>query len=469
MKVRNQFRNQLNIVLLIVDLVCIFASYAVSLYIRLGSVFRAPQIHFILLIVQVAVYITICYARDIYQGIYQRGYFRELQKVVEVNLILAAVTFAVLFFAKSGQGYSRTVCIWFFALNILLIYGSHVIIKKWVLPRFRHGSGSQKLMVVTTHDHAPVVIDRLIAEKDGSYYISSAAVIDADDRGTVLEGVPVNACREDMYGLALQNVVDAVVIDLPYDTEGLQEMLEKFESMGVTLYILLDGMAFDMTNMGIDRVGDYIAATSHMVDMSTGQMMAKRLLDILGGLVGVLLTGILTLFLGPAIKLESKGPIFFAQDRVGKNGRIFKIYKFRSMCNDAEAKKKDLQKDNKMQGLMFKMDDDPRITKVGKFIRKTSLDEFPQFWNVLKGDMSLVGTRPPTVDEFRQYDLHHKKRLSMKPGITGLWQISGRSDITDFEEVVKLDAKYIEEWSFGLDIKILLKTVGVIFTGRGAE
>ena len=139
------------------------------------------------------------------------------------------------------------------------------------------------------------------------------------------------------------------------------------------------------------------------------------------------------------------------------------------MCNDAEAKKKDLQKDNKMQGLMFKMDDDPRITKVGKFIRKTSLDEFPQFWNVLKGDMSLVGTRPPTVDEFRQYDLHHKKRLSMKPGITGLWQISGRSDITDFEEVVKLDAKYIEEWSFGLDIRILLKTVGVIFTGRGVE
>ena len=169
------------------------------------------------------------------------------------------------------------------------------------------------------------------------------------------------------------------------------------------------------------------------------------------------------------LKLESPGPLFFRQKRVGLNGRTFYICKLRSMYMDAEQRKKDLMAQNKMQGLMFKMDDDPRITKVGKFIRRTSIDELPQFWNILKGDMSLVGTRPPTLDEYEQYDSHHKRRLSMKPGLTGLWQVSGRSNIQNFEEVVKLDVAYIDNWSLGLDIRILVKTIGVVFRRTGAE
>ncbi len=139
------------------------------------------------------------------------------------------------------------------------------------------------------------------------------------------------------------------------------------------------------------------------------------------------------------------------------------------MYADAEKRKQALMAQNKMDGHMFKMDNDPRITKVGKFIRKYSIDELPQFWNVLKGDMSLIGTRPPTVEEFEQYESHHKRRLSMKPGITGLWQVSGRSNIQDFEEVVKLDCEYIDTWSPALDIKILFKTVNVVLTHKGAE
>jgi lipopolysaccharide/colanic/teichoic acid biosynthesis glycosyltransferase len=147
------------------------------------------------------------------------------------------------------------------------------------------------------------------------------------------------------------------------------------------------------------------------------------------------------------------------------------MYKFRSMYRDAEARRKKLMKEggNEMDGAMFKMKDDPRITKVGKFIRKTSLDEFPQFFNVLKGDMSLVGTRPPMVDEYNQYSRHHKRRLSLKPGITGLWQTSGRSEITDFEEVVRLDCYYIDHWSILFDIKILFMTVIAVITGKGSE
>ena len=211
------------------------------------------------------------------------------------------------------------------------------------------------------------------------------------------------------------------------------------------------------------------------------QLLMKRIMDIVGGLVGCLATAVLFLFLAPAIYIQSPGPIFFTQIRVGKNGKKFKMYKFRSMNVNAEQEKKELESQNRVKdGMMFKLEYDPRIIGckkrpdgtvkkgLGNIIRDCSLDEFPQFFNVLKGDMSLVGTRPPTVDEWEKYELHHRSRLAAKPGITGMWQISGRSDITDFEEVVKLDLKYIREWDLGLDIKILFKTIAVVFKKRGS-
>ncbi len=191
-------------------------------------------------------------------------------------------------------------------------------------------------------------------------------------------------------------------------------------------------------------------------------------MDIVGAIVGLLITGIVTVFLAPALLIESPGPLFFSQVRVGKNGRRFKIYKFRSMYMDAEERKKELMSQNEMEGLMFKMENDPRVTKVGKFIRKTSIDELPQFWNILKGEMSLVGTRPPTEDEFLQYEGYHRRRLNMTPGLTGLWQVSGRSDTKNFEEIVAMDVEYIDNWSLKEDIKILFKTVGVVLKGKGA-
>ncbi len=181
------------------------------------------------------------------------------------------------------------------------------------------------------------------------------------------------------------------------------------------------------------------------------------------------------------IKIASPGPIFYSQERVGLNGKRFNIFKFRSMYMDADERKKELMKQNRVKdGMMFKMEFDPRVignkvlpdgtkkTGIGEFIRRTSLDEFPQFFNVLGGSMSLVGTRPPTVDEWEKYEYHHRARLSCKPGITGLWQISGRSEITDFEKVVELDTEYISNWSLGLDVKILFKTIGVVLGHKGA-
>lgn len=200
-------------------------------------------------------------------------------------------------------------------------------------------------------------------------------------------------------------------------------------------------------------------------------MAFKRLFDIVGGIVGCIVTAVLFIFVAPAICIRSPGPVFFSQERIGRGGKPFRIYKFRSMYPDAEQRKNELMEKNKSaDGLTFKVDDDPRIIRgVGSFLRRSSIDEFPQFYNVLKGDMSLVGTRPPLREEWEKYDVHHRARLTVKPGITGLWQISGRSEITDFEEIVRLDREYIDNWNLKLDIKILLKTVVVVLTGRGAE
>jgi lipopolysaccharide/colanic/teichoic acid biosynthesis glycosyltransferase len=223
------------------------------------------------------------------------------------------------------------------------------------------------------------------------------------------------------------------------------------------------------------KVGRFRALTSSIKFVPTELLIVKRAMDILGGIVGCIITGILFIFIAPAIYAKSPGPIFFKQDRIGKNGKVFKMYKFRTMYMDAEERKAALMDQNKIEGgLMFKMDDDPRIIGsekkdkngkpigIGNRLRNLSLDEFPQFINVLKGEMSLVGTRPPLLSEWENYDLHHRARMTVKPGITGLWQISGRSEITDFEEVVKLDREYIDNWSVWEDIRIILQTVVVV-------
>jgi exopolysaccharide biosynthesis polyprenyl glycosylphosphotransferase len=200
----------------------------------------------------------------------------------------------------------------------------------------------------------------------------------------------------------------------------------------------------------------------------SSQLFLKRCLDLIGGVIGLLITLVLLPFIAAAIKLDSPGPLFFGQERVGRRGRFFKCWKFRSMYLDAEERKKELSHLNEMNGALFKIKNDPRITTLGAFLRKTSLDELPQFWNVLKGEMSLVGTRPPTPDEVATYENWHRKRICIKPGITGLWQVSGRNEISDFDAVVRLDLEYIDRWTLWLDIKILFKTVWVVFSRQGS-
>ena len=265
--------------------------------------------------------------------------------------------------------------------------------------------------------------------------------------------------------------MDEALFSIPTELALSDKMIKNFGIMGITIHIKLARVADDSSNQIVEKLEGYTVLSTSINMVSAGQLIFKRTMDICGGLVGMLLTGIIFIFVAPIIYIKSPGPIFFKQVRIGKNGKKFNIYKFRSMYMDAEERKKELMAQNDIKdGMMFKMDNDPRIIKgIGNFIRDYSLDEFPQFWNVLIGDMSLVGTRPPTVDEWEKYEMHHRSRLAFKPGLTGMWQVSGRSNITDFEEVVRLDTEYIKKWSPGLDIMILFKTVAVVLGKVGSK
>ena len=274
----------------------------------------------------------------------------------------------------------------------------------------------------------------------------------------------------------LESIIRKYNIDQVYilqkremDVFQVQSYVDMCIEMGVTCQIIIDIFRRRKAFSFVSSIGTYPVYTFHTVPMNGLERAVKRLFDIVFSFVAIILTSPIMILTAIAIKLDSKGPVFFKQVRVGKNGRHFKIWKFRSMCIGAEEMKEELETLNEIEdGMMFKIKDDPRITRVGRFIRKTSIDELPQFFNVLAGSMSVVGTRPPTIDEVQKYTSKQWRRISIKPGITGMWQVYGRSSITDFDQVVERDTKYIDNWSILLDIKIILKTVALVLMRKNS-
>lgn len=405
----------------------------------------------------------------------------EIKLSLKFNLMLCVIYSALMLLTKATMLDSRYFAVTVPLINALLLPLAHGALKRLLL-HFQRSWGMESLVgIVTTADRA----DRLISEigKDWSRRIVGVTLLEATHEivGTEIDGIAVKANFTDFMDWIRREALDEVYVDVPMDSgESFIPYLEEMESMGLTVHFrlpLLDRIeeaCCDETSAArlsrtLGRCAGGSIVTMGTVELKLRDQIAKRCMDIAGGLVGCILSIPIIAIVAIPLKIESPGPLFFKQKRVGRNGRYFYIHKLRSMYMDAEERKKELMAQNEMNGLMFKMEDDPRVTKVGKFIRKTSIDELPQFFDVLRGDMSLVGTRPPTVDEYKQYESHHKRRLSMKPGITGLWQVSGRSNIEDFEEVVKLDVTYIDNWSLWNDIKILFKTVYVVFAGRGAK
>jgi exopolysaccharide biosynthesis polyprenyl glycosylphosphotransferase len=350
-----------------------------------------------------------------------------------------------------------------------MMYGTRFLVKYYLISRGKSFRHANNVIVITMKSRAKRIAKELREGEEWTAKISGIIVTDEHQAGRNIGKYHVVADRDTMMDYIKRQIVDEIYIDVDSKMlDGMRGDILQFEDMGIKVHLRLDLLdGFEDFNAAMESFNGVPVVTFSNREFDAKDMMIKRVFDIIGGLVGCVIMCVAMVIVGPLIKLESPGPLFFKQKRVGKNGRYFEIYKFRSMYVDAEERKAALMERNEMSGLMFKMEDDPRITRVGRFIRKTSIDELPQFINVLKGDMSLVGTRPPTVSEFQQYEGHHKRRLSVRPGITGIWQAYGRNTVTDFEDVVKMDLEYIDNWSLGLDVKILLRTVVTVFTEGG--
>lgn len=276
---------------------------------------------------------------------------------------------------------------------------------------------------------------------------------------------------DNLENLIREHNIDQVYImqkhgeELPF----IQNYVDLCIDMGVTIRLIIDFYNRRKANSYVSTVGTYPIVTYHTVSLNSYEQLLKRMMDIVGGVIGGIFFSPIMFVVAIAIKMDSPGGVFFKQTRVGKNGRNFQIYKFRSMYVDAELCKQELLDQNQMKGGgMFKIKNDPRITKVGKVIRRLSIDELPQFLNVIQGTMSLVGTRPPTIDEIEKYERNQWRRISIKPGLTGMWQVNGRNSITEFDKIVEMDVDYIDSWSLLLDIKIICKTVLIFLNQKGA-
>ena len=414
------------------------------------------------------------------QDITSRRFRGDLLRSAEMTLIIGAASAFLMIVAKISLADSRYFFFGILAFNFLLQPLVLAVIKLYLRYSDQKVTSTKLVGVLTVEDRAEAILRDL--RKDWTKELCGVALMDAtnDEIGTQIQGVPVKAGFSNFMEWVRRDALDEVYIDVPYDTgNSLTGYLIELESMGLDVHFsvpMLEKVYGETSQAGCKHIASNLEhrGKAYLIGISTvhhsiRSQVLKRAMDICGALVGLVISVPIIAITAIPLKLESPGPLFFKQKRVGLNGRIFEIYKLRSMYTDAEKRKKELMAQNEMNGLMFKMTDDPRITKVGKFIRKTSIDELPQFWNVLRGEMSLVGTRPPTVDEYDQYESHHKRRLSMKPGITGMWQVSGRSSVQNFEDVVQLDTEYIDNWSLKLDIEILLKTVKVVFARDGAK
>lgn len=460
---------------ILIDTVNILLAYLIALNLYegvLGRVFKVSSLELIGLMVLLTVgYIGVFLATNLYDETMMEQEFYSLRvqvKTLVAFAIATGISGSLLFFINVPV---QRLFMILFAMSYYGLYMlSKILLLKALDAGFSRNKVDRNILIVGCTPKGRRYIDEI--NKYEYLSIKIAGYVDIKDSKDVegYEGLNHLGNIEELDTIAREFRIDEIAVARPlsYDPR-LMEMLDECQRMGITVTMLLECRNTTDAKAHVAMVGSVPVLKFHTVSLNESQIFAKRILDVCGALVGMVLFGIAYLFFVPIIKLETPGPAIFKQKRVGKNGRIFEIWKFRSMGVNAEAQKAALMACNEMSGHMFKVSNDPRVTRIGSFLRKTSIDELPQFYNVLRGDMSLVGTRPPTVGEVAHYEQHHHKRISITPGITGMWQISGRSDVTDFEEVVRMDSDYINHWTVWMDIKILVKTVLVVLKKRGSK
>ena len=480
---------------MLLDNLCAFASLFIACLLVEGRGVLVSRSFWWIILETILVNQFLMIALDTYHSVLHHSPWDEMLRLLSQTgyLVLVLLVFQLLN-PTPEFNLSRIVL---FALPLYLL--SCFIVRqayKSLLKKKHHILNRHSLLIALEASQIPDVIPRMIRSNYGTYRFIGIALMGIEpsedearlilrslrDQYPEIETIPIVATADTLEQYLTNNWVDEVYLDVPPKADLPVGLINSLMCMGITIHTALTNLDdIESRHKNVEWICGHLTITTSLGYITGRDVFLKRLMDIAGGLVGSLFTVILTIPVGLAIWLSDPGPIFFTQTRIGENGKKFQIYKFRSMYMDAESRKKQLaQESGQEDHLMFKLEHDPRIIGqkqlpngkwkkgVGGWIRDLSIDEFPQFFNVLKGDMSLVGTRPPTEDEWRRYEPYHRSRMSTKPGITGLWQVSGRSKIRDFDTVVRLDREYIENWSLRQDIHILFKTVWVVLKRKGA-
>jgi exopolysaccharide biosynthesis polyprenyl glycosylphosphotransferase len=391
-----------------------------------------------------------------------------------VKKLARAVSLSFILLTAAGllmgiESFSATCLITHFLTAISLLIIVRLTTKFYFDRRALKAFNSHTILIAGPGDRITSMIDALNLQRSWGHTIAGWITVNGETRPDI-KCIPHLGTLNDFDRILCDYHIDEVIFDLPRDCNiDFKKYLKKCEEVGVIFRIVPGFFNSENPYLKAENIQEIPTLAVHIRAISATSLLYKKILDLFVGSIGFAIFLILYPFIMLAIKIESPGPVLFKQLRIGLNGRRFYIYKFRSMCLDAESQKNVLLKSCEAPWPEYTVTIDPRVSRVGRFLRKTSLDELPQFINILKGEMSLVGTRPPTPEEFKHYDNWHRRRISLKPGLTGLWQISGRKDIKDFNQVVKLDLEYIDNYRFRNDLLILWKTLWVVFAQKGAK
>lgn len=394
------------------------------------------------------------------------GFMREQLLSVQACLSAGLLLSGALYLLHDGN-IPRSIVLLMLIIVTATLSARRLVYRVLLYRRFARGLETRNILIVGTGPEAHALRYQLDRIRNLGYTFKGYINI-SDPNGQVSAGTDeVVGTLENLFLHARRLFVDEIFFTTPCERGVVHDVLERARIHGIDLRVIpdmYDGMAWDNP---IEYIGQFPTIPLHRGQIQEVGLLLKRSFDIVFSILAMILLSPLLLAVAIAVKLDSPGPVFYTSERIGKKGRVFPCIKFRTMVQDAEAQRAELMRLNERDGVLFKVANDPRITKLGHFLRKYSLDELPQFLNVLRGDMSVVGPRPPIASEVREYKLSHLRRLDVTPGITGLWQVQGRTN-PSFNSYVSLDMTYIENWSMWLDLKIIMRTVGVVLAGTGS-